>query len=610
MNILGISAFYHDSAAAILRDGKVVCAAQEERFTRIKGEACFPTKSIEFCLSSQGLKPEELDYVVFYEKPFIKFERIVETYLSMAPKGFQSFKRSLPTWAKDKIFLKHNLLNEFKKLNSRVPWENKLKFSDHHLSHAASAYYPSPFQNALVLTMDGVGEWASTSVAIGSGEKLIPIQNIHFPHSLGLFYSAFTSFLGFQVNSGEYKVMGLAPYGQPKYVKTIYENLIDVKTDGSFHLNIHYFDFAHSMKMLGRKFSKLFNMDPRGPENKILNDHLNMAASVQCVLEEVILSLLKNLRQSTGQENLCLAGGVALNAVANGKILQSNLFKNVWIQPAAGDAGGALGAAYAFHYLALSEQTKKSKADSMSGAFLGPEFSDEEILKQLKSCGAIFERLDDKEIFSSTAQAIAEGEAIAWFQGAMEFGPRSLGARSILADPRDPQMQKKLNLKIKFRESFRPFAPAILKEELANWFNVNHECEYMQFVVPVAEKIRYPLNEMQEKLEGLDKLSVQRSKLPAVTHIDYSARVQSVDIKTNPRFYQLIKAFYKITGCPVLINTSFNVRGEPIVCSPIDAFRCFMGTDLDRLVIGNYLLIKNQQIKQKTTDFYKQFRLD
>ncbi|MEQ9347455.1 MAG: carbamoyltransferase [Thalassospira sp.] len=612
MKILGISAFYHDSAAAMLDNGQIVAAAQEERFTRIKHDAAFPANAIDYCLDELGISLNEVDYVAFYDKPFLKFERLLETYLAFAPRGFQSFRKAIPIWLKEKLFQKDLLRKELQRHAPDFDWENKLLFGEHHQSHAASAFYPSPFTEAVVLTMDGVGEWATTSVAIGRGNKLEMMKEIHFPHSLGLLYSAFTYYTGFRVNSGEYKLMGLAPYGTPKYVDVILSNLVDVKDDGTFRLDMSYFDYCTGLTMTNGKFNALFGRPERKPDNDPLEQfHMDIASSIQAVTEEIVLRLTRDLANHYGIENLCLAGGVALNCVANGKVLKDRAFQNVWIQPASGDAGGALGAALCANYRFLDkERSTVPEKDSMAGSYLGPEWSDEIISQRLDAVGAVFTRFDDVPLIDMTADALAEERAIGWMQGRMEFGPRALGARSILADPRSPKMQKMLNLKVKYRESFRPFAPSILIEDLQDWFELDTASPYMLLVAEVNEKHRKNMSKEEEALFGIEKLNVSRSEIPAITHVDYSARVQTVHQDTNPRYHQLISAFKERTGCPVLVNTSFNVRGEPIVCTPDDAFRCFMGTDLDNLVIGNYFLRKEDQDLSLGSDYKNTFKLD
>lgn len=609
--ILGISAYYHDSAAALVEDGNIIAAAQEERFTRKKHDAGFPHKAVEFCLFQAGISANQIDHVVFYDKPFPKFERLLETYLAFAPRGFVSFAQSLPVWVKEKLFQKDLLLKELKgALGSEINWDKRLLFSEHHLSHAASAFFPSPFEEAAVLTMDGVGEWATTSLAIGKGNDLKVVREIHFPHSLGLLYSAFTYYTGFKVNSGEYKVMGLAPYGEPKYAHLIRDHLIDIKEDGSFRLNIDYFNYCTGLTMTNDRFSQMFGGPPRTSQSPLTQREMNLAASIQLVVEEVVLKLAKGIARDTGQKNLCLAGGVALNCVANGKLLREKLFENIWIQPASGDAGGALGAALAATYLFKGLPRKVVAHDSMRGSYLGPEYSQQEVEQRLASAGAQFEVLRDDEMLDACAQALADGKALGWHQGRMEFGPRALGARSILADARSPKMQKMLNLKVKYRESFRPFAPAILREDLTDWFELDGDSPYMLLVADVTQEKRIHMNDEQKALFGIDKLNVSRSMIPAVTHVDYSARLQTVHRETNPRFHDLISRFKILTGCPVLANTSFNVRGEPVVCTPEDSFRCFMGTELDVLVVGNCLLKKEAQDSKLRQNYEDAFELD
>ncbi|TAK84945.1 MAG: hypothetical protein EPO20_12210 [Betaproteobacteria bacterium] len=611
MRILGISAYYHDAAAALVVDGSVVAAAQEERFTRKKHDSGFPGNAIRSCLEIGGVKPNQLDYVAFYDKPFLKFERLIETYLAFAPRGFESFRQALPVWVKDKLFQRSTLLKELKGVDKRVDWDAKLLFSEHHLSHAASAFYPSPFQRAAVLTMDGVGEWTTTSLALGEGRALKVLREIHFPHSLGLLYSAFTYYTGFKVNSGEYKVMGLAPYGVPRYVQKIRDHLIDIKDDGSFRLNLEYFDYCTGLRMTNGKFDELFGGPPRKPEERLTQREMDLAASVQKITEEVVLKLAQSIAQETGERNLCLAGGVALNCVANGKLLRRKSFDRIWMQPAAGDAGGALGAALVAHHLHKGmERSLEPGLDAMQGGYLGPQFSLEDIQRRLTKAGAAFETLDDERLLEACAASLAEGKALGWFQGRMEFGPRALGARSILGDARSPTMQKTLNLKVKYRESFRPFAPSVLAEDAAAWFDLDGESPYMLLVADVAARHRIAMSEAQHKLFGIDKLNVPRSSIPAVTHVDYSARVQTVHRKTHPRYYQLIEKFKKKTGCPVIVNTSFNVRGEPIVGSPEDAFRCFMGTGIEALAVGNCFLTKDQQNPALKKNYEQAFELD
>ena len=611
MNILGLSAYYHDSSACILIDGEIIAAVQEERFTRIKHDSSFPSKSIQYCIKEAGIDYENIDYVVFYEKPFLKFERLLETYLAFAPRGFKSFTSSLPVWVKEKLFQKSSIINELNMaLGTHDDWKNKLLFSYHHLIYAASAFYPSPFEEAAILTMDGVGEWTTTSLAIGKLNSVEVLKEIHFPHSLGLLYSAFTYYTGFKVNSGEYKVMGLAPYGIPKYVDKIKNNLIDIKEDGSFFLDMSYFDYCTGLTMTNKKFADLFDGPPRDPESELSQKEMDLAASIQVVTEEIVLKLANSIRIETGLKNLCLAGGVALNCVANGKLLKSNIFDNVWVQPAAGDAGGALGAALAIHHMMLENPRKEINQDSMRGSYLGPQFSEAETTKALDNLGAIYNNLSEDELFETAADALASGQAIGWMNGRMEYGPRALGARSIIADSRSPTMQKMLNLKVKYRESFRPFAPSILKEELSNWFELDEESPYMLMVSEVSKDKRLAPNNEDESLFGIEKLNMPRSKIPAVTHIDYSARVQTVDRLTNPRYHRLIKEFFNKTDCPVLVNTSFNVRGEPIVCSPEDAFKCFMGTELDILIIDSIILYKTDQDPSLKEQYETKYELD
>ena len=611
MNILGLSAYYHDSSACILIDGEIIAAVQEERFTRIKHDSSFPSKSIQYCIKEAGIDCENIDYVVFYEKPFLKFERLLETYLAFAPRGFKSFTSSLPVWVKEKLFQKSSIINELNMtLGTRDDWKNKLLFSEHHLSHAASAFYPSPFEEAAILTMDGVGEWTTTSLAIGKLNSVEVLKEIHFPHSLGLLYSAFTYYTGFKVNSGEYKVMGLAPYGMPKYVDKIKNNLIDIKEDGSFFLDMSYFDYCTGLTMTNKKFADLFDGPPRDPESELSQKEMDLAASIQVVTEEIVLKLANRIRIETGLKNLCLAGGVALNCVANGKLLKSGIFDDVWVQPAAGDAGGALGAALAIHHMMLDNPRKDINQDNMRGSYLGPKFSEAETSKVLDRLGAIHNKLSEDGLFKTAAEALASGKAIGWMNGRMEYGPRALGARSIIADSRSPTMQKMLNLKVKYRESFRPFAPSILKEELSNWFELDKESPYMLMVSEVCKDKRLLPDNEDESLFGIEKLNIPRSKIPAVTHIDFSARVQTVDSLTNPRYHKLIKQFFNKTGCPVLVNTSFNVRGEPIVCNPEDAFKCFMGTELDILIIDNIILYKEDQDPALKEQYETKYELD
>ena len=612
MKILGISAYYHDSAACLVIDGEIIGAAQEERFTRIKHDPEFPINAIEYCLTEADISPSDIDYVVFYDKPFLKFERLFETYLTFAPRGFKSFATSLPVWVKDKLFQKTIIIDALKEhLGKDIDWSKKLLFSEHHLSHAASAFFPSPFVEAAILTMDGVGEWATTSLALGSGNKLTVKNEIHFPHSLGLLYSAITYYIGFKVNSGEYKVMGLAPYGEPKYAELIKRHLIDIKEDGSFHLDMSYFDYCTDLKMTNKKFDDLFGAPTRKSESILTQREMDIASSIQAVTEEIVVKLARGIKKSTGLKNLCLAGGVALNCVANGKLLRENIFENIWIQPASGDAGGAVGAALAAYYLMLNQPRKVNpKKDSMKGAYLGPEYTQKEIEKRLISVGAKFEIVSDKEIIDLTAQALADGLAVGWHQGRMEFGPRSLGARSIIADPRSPSVQKQLNLKVKYRESFRPFAPSVLREDVSNWFQIKTDSPYMLLVADVVKDKQLQMTTEQKKLFGIDKLNIPRSTIPAVTHVDYSARIQTVHKKTNPKYHALISRFKELTGCPVLVNTSFNVRGEPIVCSPEDAFNCLMGTNIDFLVVGSCIMRKEDQDELLIKDYKNAYELD
>ena len=609
--ILGISAFYHDSAAAIVLDGKIVAAAQEERFTRIKHDSKFPHNAVEFVLKFSNLKLSDVDHIVFYEKPFLKFERLLETYVAFAPRGFAQFIKAMPIWLRDKLFQKKMLLNLLKEHDDNFKDENKMLFSEHHLSHAASAFYPSPFNEAVVLTADGVGEWATTTVAVGKGNKLNMKKEIHFPHSLGLLYSAFTYYTGFKVNSGEYKLMGLAPYGEPKYYNQIKDNLIDIKNDGSFRLNQDFFNYATGLTMTNDKFHNLFGKRPRNSkEDKITQFHMDIAASIQKVTEDIMLSLAISLRQEFNIPNLCLAGGVALNCVANGKILKEKIFDNIWIQPAAGDAGGSLGAALAFWHIEQNKERKISNTDDMQGSYLGPQYSQQEVEKKLNDLGAKFEILNEENLINRVTEDLSKGNVIGWFQGRMEFGPRALGARSIIGDPRSPSMQKNLNLKIKYRESFRPFAPSVIREDLSDWFEMDCDSPYMLFVSDVVKNKRRSMTKDEESLFGIDKLNAKRSEIPAVTHVDYSARIQTVHKETNSKYYKLLSEFKKKTGCPVLVNTSFNVRGEPIVNTPEDAFNCFMGTELDVLAIGNCYLNKENQIKSLKKDYKTKYELD
>ena len=609
--ILGISAFYHDSAATILVDGKIIAAAQEERFTRKKHDSSYPFNAIEFVLDFAKIKLNDIDQIIFFEKPFLKFERLLETYVAFAPRGFKSFCMAMPVWLKDKLFQKKMLFNELKRHDDNFNDIKKIYFSDHHLSHAASAFFPSPFEEAVVLTADGVGEWATTTVAIGKGNKLEIKKEIHFPHSLGLLYSAFTYYTGFKVNSGEYKLMGLAPYGNPIYEDKIKSKLIDIKEDGSFHLDQSYFNYATGLTMTNKKFENLFGQKVRNPQHeKLTQFHMDIAASIQKVTEDIMIKITKSLKEEFNISNLCLAGGVALNCVANGKILKEKIFDNIWIQPAAGDAGGSLGAALALWHIEQNNPRTINNEDNMQGSYLGPEYLQKEIEEQLDAAGAKYEILKDEELLDKTATDIANEEAIGWFQGRMEFGPRALGGRSILGDPRSEKMQKNLNLKVKFRESFRPFAPSILREDLSEWFDLNVDSPYMLMVSNINKNKAIKMTEDQKNLFGIDKLNIKRSEIPAVTHVDYSARIQTVNKRTNEKYFRLIEKFKEKTNCPVLVNTSFNVRGEPIVNTPLDAFNCFMGTDLDKLVIGNCYLDKTNQNKFLKKDYKNQFELD
>ena len=609
-SILGISAFFHDSAACILKNGKIIAAAQEERFTRKKYDPDYPYNAIEFVLKYSNLKLSEVDKIVFFEKPFLKFERLLETYVAFAPRGFVSFAKAMPIWIKEKLFQKKLLFNKLKQHDQDYKSDKNIFFSDHHLSHAASAFFPSPFDEAVILTADGVGEWATTTVAVGNNNKLEVKKEIHFPHSLGLLYSAFTFYIGFKVNSGEYKLMGLAPYGNPIYEDKI-KQLIDLKEDGTFRLNQKYFNYATGLTMTNKKFDGLFGQKPRNPKNeKITQFHMDIASSIQKVTEEVMINLAKSIRKEYNINNLCLAGGVALNCVANGKVLKEKIFDNIWIQPAAGDAGGSLGAALALWHIDQGNKRSVNLNDDMKGSYLGTEFNQNEIEKELQTAGANFETLNYDELINKTAELLSNEKAIGWFQGRMEFGPRALGSRSILGDPRSDKMQKNLNLKVKFRESFRPFAPSILREDLSNWFDLNVDSPYMLLVASINSEKKIEMTNQQKKLFGIDKLNIKRSKIPAVTHVDYSARIQTVTKKTNARYYDLISKFKEKTGCPLIVNTSFNVRGEPIVNTPTDAFNCFMGTELDYLVIGNCILDKSQQDNKLEKDYTKKFGLD
>ena len=609
--ILGISAFYHDSAATILIDGKIIAAAQEERFTRKKHDAGYPFNAIQFVLNFANLNLDDVDQITFFEKPFLKFERLLETYVAFAPKGFLSFSKAIPVWIKDKLFQKKMLFNELKRHDQNFKDQKKIFFSDHHLSHAASAFFPSPFNKAIVLTADAVGEWATTTVAIGDGNNLEIKKEIHFPHSLGLLYSAFTYYTGFKVNSGEYKLMGLAPYGTPIYEDKIKNNLIDVKEDGSFHLDQKYFNYATGLTMTSKKFHNLFGAEPRNSQKDQLTQfHMDIAASIQKVTEDIMVRIAKSLKEEFNISNLCLAGGVALNCVANGKILKEKIFDNIWIQPAAGDAGGSLGAALALWHIDQNNPRKINPNDSMQGSYLGPEYTQDEIEKELEKIGAVYQVKTEQDLIDRAAEDLSKGEVIGWFQGRMEFGPRALGGRSILGDPRSSKTQKNLNLKVKYRESFRPFAPSILKNDLEEWFDINVDSPYMLMVANINKNKTIPMNKDQEKLFGIDKLNVKRSEIPAVTHVDYSARIQTVHKETNEKYFKLIKKFKEITGCPVVVNTSFNVRGEPIVNTPLDAFNCFMGTELDKLVIGNCYLKKKDQDSLLKKNYKKIFELD
>ena len=609
-SILGISAFYHDSAASILKDGNIIAAAQEERFTRIKHDPSYPYNAIEFVLNYADLKLSEVDQIVFFEKPFLKFERLLETYVGFAPRGFVSFAKAMPVWIKEKLFQKNLLFNKLKEHDKNYISDSNIYFSDHHLSHAASAFFPSPFEEAVILTADGVGEWATTTVAVGRKNKLEIKKEIHFPHSLGLLYSAFTYFTGFKVNSGEYKLMGLAPYGNPIYEDKI-KKLIDIKNDGTFRLDQSYFNYATGLTMTNNKFNKLFGQKPRDAQkDKITQFHMDIASSIQKVTEEIMIKLSKSIQEEYKIKNLCLAGGVALNCVANGKILKEKIFDNIWIQPAAGDAGGSLGAALALWHTEQDNKRVINLKDSMQGSYLGNEYSQKEIENELKSAGAIFETFNFNETIDKTVEFLSNEKVIGWFQGRMEFGPRALGGRSILGDPRSEKMQKNLNLKVKYRESFRPFAPSVLRENVSEWFNIECDSPYMLLVASIKDKRKILMTDEQKNLFGIDKLNVKRSEIPAVTHVDYTARVQTVTKDTNSRYYDMISKFKNKTGCPVIVNTSFNVRGEPIVCSPTDAFNCFMGTELDYLVIGNCILDKTKQNPNLKKDYTKEFELD
>lgn len=611
-NILGISAYYHDSAACLVCNGEIVAAAQEERFTRKKHDPGFPAEAIQYCLEEAGLRPEQVDHVVFYDKPFLKFERLIETYLAFAPQGLGSFVASLPVWLKDKLFQKSVIANALSAtLGEGVDWRSRLLFTEHHLSHAASAFFPSPFERAAILTMDGVGEWTTTSLSEGNGNTISTLKEIQFPHSLGLLYSAVTYYTGFKVNSGEYKVMGLAPYGVPRYAKLMRDHLIDIKEDGSFALDMSYFNYGTGLTMTSSRFHDLFGGPPRAQESQLTQREMDLAASVQAVTEEIVLRLARGVAKSTGLRNLCLAGGVALNCVANGKLLREGIFDRIWIQPAAGDAGGALGAALAIHHMMLGNSRKPSQGlDRMKGSYLGPRYTQPDIEQRLARCRAVFSSCSEEEMIDRTARALADGQAVGWVNGRMEFGPRALGGRSILADPRSPRMQKQLNLKVKYRESFRPFAPSVLREDVSKWFEMDTDSPYMLLVADVVPGIRRQMTAEEEALFGIEKLNVPKSSIPAVTHVDYSARVQTVHEETNPLYFRLLRRFRELTACPVLVNTSFNVRGEPIVSTPEDAFRCFMGTELDLLVVGNTLLEKSKQLPDLVEDYKSKYELD
>ena len=605
MNILGISAFYHDSAAALIVDGKIVAAAQEERFTRKKHDPDFPANAAAYCLRSQGLTIKDVDYVAFYDKPLLKFERILETYLATAPEGFTSYAKAMPLWLKHKLWIPDTIKTE-------LGFEGEVLFTEHHQSHAASAFYPSPYQDAAILTIDGVGEWTTNSLGLGKGNKFSLLREIKFPHSIGLLYSAFTYFTGFKVNSGEYKVMGLAPYGEPKYVQQIYDNLIDLKDDGSYHLNLKYFNYMSGLSMTNDNFAKLFDGPRRKPESPLTQREMDLAASIQVVVEECMLRQAKFLHKETGVDNLVMAGGVALNCVGNGKLLREGPFKNIWIQPASGDAGGALGAALCVWYGYLNNpRLTDGQTDFQKASLLGPEFSDDEAISQLGQFGAVYHRMSGDEVFKKTADILSQEKVVGWFQGRMEFGPRALGNRSIIGDPRSQGMQATMNLKIKFRESFRPFAPAVMREHVSEYFEIDSDSPYMLIVAPVREERRRQMTEEEKELFGIAKLNVPKSDLPAITHVDYSARIQTVSSGQHPNFYKLLSAFKAKTGCPVLVNTSFNVRGEPIVCTPADAYACFMRTNMDALVVGNIVMLKEEQPKwQEREDWQTKFELD
>jgi len=609
--ILGISAFYHDSAATIIVDGKITAAVQEERFSRVKHDSRFPINAIKYVLDENKVKLREIDFIVFFEKPFLKFERLLETYLAFAPRGFKSFSMSMPIWLREKLFQKKLIYDELRNIDKDFNNIKKIKFSEHHYSHAASAFFPSPFEDAVVLTLDGVGEWATTTVSIGKGNNLEIIKEIHFPHSLGLLYSAFTYYSGFKVNSGEYKLMGLAPYGKPTYKNLILKNLIDVKNDGSFKLNMSYFNYATGLTMTNTKFANLFGQKKRKPETEMLTQfHMDIASSIQAVTEEIALKLTRNLADEYKIKNLCMAGGVALNCVANGKILKDKVFDNIWIQPAAGDAGGSLGAALAYWHKELKKPRIYNSKDNMMGSYLGPRYQNKQIENELNKLKGVYKKLSNEKLTEEVASLLSKQKTVGWFHGRMEFGPRALGGRSILADPRSETMQKNLNLKVKFRESFRPFAPSVLREDVKNWFDLKFDSPYMLFVAELNKSLQIPMNDSQKNLFGIDKLNIKRSSIPAVTHVDYTARIQTVHRETNPRYYDLINEFKKITSCPVLVNTSFNIRGEPIVNTIEDAFRCFMGTDLDILVCENFILYKEDQNQQLSVDYKNNFELD
>jgi carbamoyltransferase len=611
MRILGLSALYHDSAAALVDDGRIVAAAQEERFTRKKHDSSFPHRALQYCLSEAECGLEEVDFVVFYDKPFLKFERLLETYLAFAPRGFKSFSMAIPIWLREKLFQKNWLTTELRKLAPNYDNANLL-FTEHHLSHAASAFYPSPFEQAAVLTLDGVGEWSTTSLAVGDGNDLKICKELHFPHSLGLLYSAFTYYTGFKVNSGEYKVMGLAPYGEPKYVQTILDHILDLRLDGTFRVNQDFFNYCTGLTMTNGRFDALFGHSVRQPDQLLTPFHMDIAASIQAVTEEIMLRLARSTRAETGMKNLCLAGGVALNCVANGKILAEGIYENIWVQPAAGDAGGSVGAALAaYHLHQRRDRVLETNAiDGMQGAYLGPAYDQQQVESELAAAGAKFTTFSDQDVIDRTAKSLSAGKAVGWMQGRMEFGPRALGNRSILGDPRSPTMQKMLNLKVKYRESFRPFAPSVLREDAADWFELDGDSPYMLLVADVRKERRRAMTHEEQSLFGIDKLNVPRSDIPAVTHVDYSARVQTVHHETNPRYHALLSRFKALTGCPVLVNTSFNVRGEPIVCTTNDAFRCFMGTEIEYLVVGNCFLEKDQQDPALKLDYKDTFELD